>query len=104
FRNCETYIGSIYGNGRIRRPTEQVKPPAQEPRVRFSVGVSAAPVASAAGPRPVHDETAAIGERLLACEPLLRLLVINWAIGVAVAAMTLGGLLALNTGGLRTLV
>lgn len=42
--------------------------------------------------------------RLLACEPLLRLLVINWAIGVAVAAMTLGGLLALNTGGLRTLV
>lgn len=37
-------------------------------------------------------------------QPLLRLLAINLAIGVSVAALMLGGLLALNPGGLRGLV
>lgn len=36
--------------------------------------------------------------------PLLRLLAINLAIGVCVAALMLGGLLALNPGGLRDLI
>lgn len=37
-------------------------------------------------------------------QPLIRLLAINLAIGVSVAALMLGGLLALNPGGLRTLI
>lgn len=42
--------------------------------------------------------------RRLARNPLLRLLAINWAIGAVVAVMVLAGFLALDTGGLRTLV
>ncbi len=37
-------------------------------------------------------------------QPLIRLLAINLAIGVSVAALMLGGLLALNPGGLRHLI
>lgn len=37
-------------------------------------------------------------------QPLLRLLAVNLAIGVCVAALMLGGLLVLNPGGLRTLI
>lgn len=37
-------------------------------------------------------------------QPLLRLLAINLAIGVCVASLMLAGLLALNPGGLRTLI
>ncbi len=36
--------------------------------------------------------------------PLFRLLLINLAVGVAVAVLMLGGLLALNPGGLRDLI
>jgi hypothetical protein len=36
--------------------------------------------------------------------PLFRLLAINLAIGIAVAALLVGGLLALNPGGLRDLI
>lgn len=36
--------------------------------------------------------------------PLLRLLAINLAIGVAIAALMLGGLMALNPGNLRGLI
>ena len=37
-------------------------------------------------------------------QPLIRLLAINLAIGVSVAGLMLGGLLALNPGGLRNLI
>jgi hypothetical protein len=40
----------------------------------------------------------------LSREPLLRLLAINLAAGVAAAALLLGGLLALNPSGLRDLI
>lgn len=36
--------------------------------------------------------------------PLIRLLAVNLAIGVAIAALTLGGLLAINPGNLRGLI
>jgi len=37
-------------------------------------------------------------------QPLLRLLAVNLAIGVCIAALMLGGLLAMNPGGLRHLI
>jgi len=37
-------------------------------------------------------------------QPLLRLLVVNLAIGICIAVLMLGGLLALNPGGLRHLI
>jgi len=40
----------------------------------------------------------------LARQPLLRLLAVNLAIGVIIATLMLGGLLALNPGGLRDLI
>lgn len=42
--------------------------------------------------------------RRLFDQPLLRLLAINLAIGVCIAVLMLGGLLALNPGGLRHLI
>jgi len=42
--------------------------------------------------------------RLLPKHPLFRLLAINLAIGVAIATVVVGGLLALNPGGLRDLI
>ena len=41
---------------------------------------------------------------LILSQPLFRLLAINLAIGVSVAVLMLGGLLALNPGGLRDLI
>ena len=40
----------------------------------------------------------------LACQPLIRLLVVNCAAGVAAAVLMLGGLMALNPGNLRALI
>jgi hypothetical protein len=48
-------------------------------------------------------ETATEGQGLLA-SPFFRLLAINWLIGAFAAVLVLGGLLWLDTGGLRSLI
>ena len=53
--------------------------------------------------RPSNETSASLRRGVLRV-PLFRLLAINLAVGVALAAALVGGLLALNPGGLRHLI
>ncbi|WP_423956353.1 hypothetical protein [Bradyrhizobium sp.] len=51
-----------------------------------------------------HDDTTPRGHAGLLRKPLFRLLAINLAVGAAMAVFLVGGLLAINPGGLRDLI